>query len=187
MDENQQNISQETRCKSHSSFLTLARKIKPKTPFRQIDRIITLLLFFLTLAFNSFTLNPIKAYIKTFDKVFEVSNKTTSFCFSLSALCALFMSFPAGYFLNRFGMKKSVLVTVVSCALGFGLRALVGISFNFYIAGTIILGLGDPFLSNARIVILSDWLEGKTVREKNTPKNFLWLNPLFDLIYLQKK
>ena len=142
-------------------------KAPPKALSRKkwIDMIVTLLLFFIILSFRSFTDNPIKAYIKTFDKVFEVSNKTTSFCFSLSALCAIFMSFPAGYFLNRFGMKKTVLVHLVASIVGFGLRALTSVSFNFYILGTIFVGVGGPFLSNSRIVILSDWLEGKTVSE----------------------
>ena len=65
---------------------------------------------------------------------------------------------------------------MVATIVGFGLRALTPLSFGFYIAGTVVVGLGGPFLANSRIVILSDWLEGRIVRDKF--KNFLMFSDL---------
>ena len=127
------------------------------------DKTVSLTLYFLLLSVGMMLDNPIKAYIKTFDNVFKVSNKYTSFSFSLCACCSMIIGVPANIFLTKYGIKRSLIVMLVTGVVGFVIRIFTYVDFNLYIIGTVIIGFGSPFLNNLRVVIIADWFEGKTV------------------------
>ena len=111
--------------------------------------------------------NPIKPYIKTLNQALGIDAQLSSFVFSLPSLLSLVAGVPANIFLTKFGQKACVLFYLLLIAAGFGFRVLIPEDFNYYIIGSVLVGIALPFGNNICLVVCTEWFDTKHVSELN--------------------
>ncbi|EAR99181.2 MFS transporter (macronuclear) [Tetrahymena thermophila SB210] len=98
--------------------------------------------------------NPIVNVVK------QLYNVDTSIV-NLNSLLFLLMhplfTFPANFIIDQYGVKISITIGCVVCMAGAWLRMLVNQSFYIMIAGSILCGIGRPFILNCQGKIVANW------------------------------
>lgn len=69
----------------------------------------------------------------------------------------LIFTLPANMFIDKFGVKKSIMMGSIFCITGCLLRLLINQCFTFLVLGSIIYGIGYPFIINVQGKIVSNW------------------------------
>jgi len=69
----------------------------------------------------------------------------------------LLLNFPSTTIYDRYGLKTGIIIGTLFNLIGAGLKTLINSSFYFVIAGQICLGIAQPFLDNAPVVLSAQW------------------------------
>jgi hypothetical protein len=73
------------------------------------------------------------------------------------------MNFPANHIIDTKGLRMSFLIGTGCFTLGTFLYTLINKSYYFVILGTIIFGIGQPFLLNCPAKVATFWFLPKNV------------------------
>jgi fucose permease len=96
-------------------------------------------------------------------QVYGVSEGKVSVSIILSFLVFSLANFPANHIIDSRGLRVSFLAGSALYTLGLALYALVNQSYYFVIAGTVFMGLGQPFLMNSPAKVAAFWFFPRNV------------------------
>ncbi|KAL4507094.1 hypothetical protein ABPG72_001887 [Tetrahymena utriculariae] len=98
--------------------------------------------------------NPIVNVVK---QLYGVDTSIVNLNSLLFLLMHPLFTFPANFIIDKYGVKISITVGCILCMLGAWLRMLVNQSFYILIAGSIVCGIGRPFILNCQGKIVANW------------------------------
>lgn len=75
----------------------------------------------------------------------------------------LFVNFPANSLIDRRGMRVSLCLGIGLYFAGFGMYLLINVHYYMVIIGTLLMGIGQPFLINLPAKIALLWFYPKNV------------------------
>lgn len=96
-------------------------------------------------------------------QVYGVSEGKVSLSIILSFLAFSLANFPANHIIDTKGLRVSFLAGTALYTIGLTLYALINQSYYFVIAGTVFMGLGQPFLLNSPAKVAAFWFFPRNV------------------------
>lgn len=81
-----------------------------------------------------------------------------------------FSSFPANRTIDKLGAGFSVKIGCILTLIGAWIRMLINYNFNFSILGSILAGIGGPFIYNSNGRIGVSWFEPRNIVRVNKNK-----------------
>jgi FLVCR family feline leukemia virus subgroup C receptor-related protein len=97
-------------------------------------------------------------------QVYGVSEGRVSTSIILSFLVFSLANFPANHIIDTHGLRVAFLTGTALYTAGMLLYLLIDSSYFFVIAGTVLMGLGQPFLMNSPAKVAAFWFFPKNVR-----------------------
>jgi MFS transporter, FLVCR family, feline leukemia virus subgroup C receptor-related protein len=118
-------------------------------------------------------------------QVFGVSEGRVSTSIILSFLVFSLANFPANHIIDTQGLRVSFLAGTALYTAGMVLYLLIDHSYSFVIAGTVLMGLGQPFLMNSPAKVAAFWFFPKNVSRKlfseHWPRLSWWASIFWEL------
>ena len=95
--------------------------------------------------------------------MYSLNDATVSGSVILSFLAFSLFNFPANHVIDAYGLRTSFLIGSVFYSAGTLLYCLINHSYYFVIAGTVMLGIGQPFLLNCPAKVAAFWFFPRNV------------------------
>ena len=103
--------------------------------------------------------------------IYDVSDTKVSLSVILSFLTFSLSNLPANYIIDTKGLRTSFLIGTLLYSLGTLAYALINVSYNLVILGTMLLGMGQPFLLNCPAKVAAFWFYPHNVNSTYSEKH----------------
>ena len=100
--------------------------------------------------------NPLAAVIDTVHIAYGVKPSTIALASSTYDIMMLIIGFPASVFVAKFNSKLSLILGFLIIICGLFVRTFIGFGFQWFLVGSVISGIGHPFVNNIFAVIAAD-------------------------------
>jgi len=115
--------------------------------------------FYAFVAF-AFTFQQVPPLFDSIIQEFEITNAEAGLLMSIVLVPGIFLSLPAGLFVERYGVRRVGFASLVCIVLGCFVTATAN-SFIMVLAGRLILGLGGSFIIPTTPAIIAQWFTRK--------------------------